>query len=238
MDDVQAGRLSPTELVGHLQRDIADFAQCLEGDLSARVGGCPEWDVGELAAHLGGTHRWATAALASREPPNRPAGPAGADLRQWFDQGAADLLAELGSRDPAQPCWSFAAPHTVGFWVRRQAHETAMHRWDAETAHGLPARIDPELAVDGVGEVVEMMYPRQVAMGRQDPLQAGLVLRAGSHEWLLGGDGPRALLTADPAALLLLLWKRQPLDQVLAGGGRLAGDRSAAETVLAANLTP
>ncbi len=241
MDDVRAGiggRLSPVALVGHLQREVAAFARCLDDDLSAHVGACPGWDVAELATHLGRVHRWATAALSSSDPVGFPPGPASEDVRPWVERGAADLLAELAARDPAQPCWSFAAPHTVGFWVRRQAHESAMHRWDAETALGRPASIDAGLAGDGVAEVVEMMYPRQVSLGRQAALHPALVLRARSHEWVVGGDGPRAVLAADPGELLLLLWKRRTLEEVLAGGGRLEGDRSAAETVLGAKLTP
>ena len=231
-------RLGPNALLEHVRCEVAAFARCLDHDPTAPVRACPGWDVAELATHLGRVHRWATAALSSGDPPDLPARPSGEDLRTWFDEGAVDLLAELGARDPAQPCWTLAAPHTVGFWVRRQAHESAMHRWDAETALGRPASIDAGLAGDGVDEVVEMMYPRQVALGRADAVDAALVLRAGSHEWVVGGEGPRAAIAADPGELLLLLWKRRTLDEVLARGGRLEGDRSAAETVLGAKLTP
>ena len=44
------------------------------------------------------------------------------------------------------------APHTVGFWQRRQAHETAMHRVDAQLAAGEVATIDGALAADGIDE--------------------------------------------------------------------------------------
>ena len=46
------------------------------------------------------------------------------------------------------------------------AHETAIHRWDAERAAGLgpdggpPAGFSPELA-DGVEEVLDVMFPRR-----------------------------------------------------------------------------
>src|SRR3712207_7465665 len=48
--------------------------------------------------------------------------------------------------DPAAPTWSFTTDRTAGFWVRRQALETAVHRWDAQHAAGEPERIDPALA--------------------------------------------------------------------------------------------
>lgn len=224
--------------MAHLQRDVAAFEDCLAGDLTAPVRSCPGWDVAELATHLGRVHRWAGAALMSTDEPRYPSRPDTADLRAWFAEGAADLLIQLGRRDPGQPCWSFWQPQTVAFWVRRQAHETAVHRRDAEGAVGSPGSIDRDLARDGVAEVVEVMYPRQLALGRSQPLDVALILRDGDRQWTLGAAGRRVVLAAGAEDLLLLLWKRRTLDEVLAEGGQLDGERALAESVLAGNLTP
>ncbi len=226
-----AGRLE------HLRAEVEAFRQCLAGDLSAPVAACPGWDVAALATHLGRVHRWATAALRSDDEPAFPPRPGSVPLATWYAEGAAALLGELAARDPAQPCWTLWPPAVVGFWARRQALETLVHRWDAQTALGHPAAIAPDLAADGVGEVVDVMLPRQVALGRQPALSAALELRAGEHSWVVG-DGERAVLTAPAADLLLLLWKRRTLSDVLDAGGVLTGSRGVAETVLAAALTP
>ena len=43
---------------------------------------------------------------------------------------------------------------TVGFWYRRMALETVVHRVDVETGFGVPRAVNAELAVDGIDEVV------------------------------------------------------------------------------------
>lgn len=237
MIDPQAGGYLPT-LLAHLQADLTAFEQSLGADLSAPVPACPGWDAAELAIHLGRTHRWATAALTSTDQPSYPPRPGPAALRGWFGEGAAMLVTELQGRDADQPCWTFWPPHRVAFWVRRQAHETAVHRWDLQSALGVPARLADDLARDGIAEVLEVMYPRQVAVGRQEPVAGGLLLHADPDEWLVGSGPPGAVLTSDAESLLLLLWKRRTLEDVLAAGGHLDGDRAVADAVLGAHLTP
>ena len=65
-------------------------------------------------------------------------------------------MRELDSRDSADLSWAFiAADQTVGFWWRRMAHETAIHRVDAELAVGLaPCAHDERQAADGVAELL------------------------------------------------------------------------------------
>ena len=221
----------------HLGDEVTAFRECLDGDLSAPITACPGWDVAALATHLGRVHRWATAALRSDAEPAFPPRPGAVPLVTWYDEGAGALLGELAGRDPAQPCWTLWPPAEVGFWTRRQALETLVHRWDAQTALGRPTAIDPDLAADGVAEVVDVMLPRQVALGRQPALAVALELRDGDRSLVLG-TGERAVLAAPAADLLLLLWKRRTLAEVLDAGGVLSGPRTVADTVLAAALTP
>ena len=52
-----------------------------------------------------------------------------------------------------------AGPSPLAFWARRQAHETAVHRYDAQSAApgGPPApagAFDPAFAADGVDELI------------------------------------------------------------------------------------
>jgi uncharacterized protein (TIGR03083 family) len=240
------GDLTPAQGLAHTRAGVAAVRTALaEGDPTAAVPACPGWSLRDLAAHVGNLHRWVAGAIveghpntAEVEPPADPAG-----LLTWYDEGATALLDLLAATDPDSPCWSFGPkPRTARFWFRRQAHEHAVHAYDAQSAVGTPARIEPALALDGIDEVVTMFFPRQVRLGRTPALDRSLAIRADDgSRWVLAGDGTEGLTLADaevsgPAeALYLLLWRRITLDDP-----RLVvdGDRAAAEAVLAAAIVP
>lgn len=131
----------------------------------AVVPAVPEWTMAKLVKHVGTTHRWAAANVAAggaRVTPRDldlalPADPSG--YPDWFESGAGDLVAVLRAADPDAPAWSWAAGQTAGFWARRMAHETAVHRWDAESAPGTQTPIPTALAVDGIDERLENLVP-------------------------------------------------------------------------------
>ncbi len=225
-----------------LEQDVAAMTAHLgTGDLTAPVPACPGWDVGDLGAHLGLVHRWATDALTCATPPPMGSAPGRAELAGWFAQGAARLLQALRETDPATECWGFGPrPHTVGFWVRRQALETAVHVWDAATALGRAATVPADLATDGVDEVARMFYPRQVHLGRREAIPAAVLLRSTDTgaEVLLGQGQPGAVLAAPAEALLLLLWGRADLEHLLAGAAVVSGEAELVRAAFAAPLTP
>jgi uncharacterized protein (TIGR03083 family) len=235
--------LSSDAALAHLTAAAERFSAALTGDLAAPVPSCPGWDLRSLAAHLGGVHRWARSALTQPRPDehsdDRPE--PGVDLRPWFDEGAQELIGTLRRTDPATACWTFGPrPGTAAFWFRRQAHETAMHAWDAE--HALRDDVTPfplDLAVDGVDEVVTMFVPRQIRLGRLAPPAQGVELRApdadGTRAWRLGDRGPDAVLSAPAETLLLLLWRRLRPD---AAQVAISGDEAAVRALLSAPLTP
>src|SRR5205823_4315658 len=65
------------------------------------------------------------------------------------------LIATLESADPNVRCWSFLpAPSPLAFWARRQAHETGIHRADAESAGGTVTPFETAFAVDGIEELL------------------------------------------------------------------------------------
>jgi uncharacterized protein (TIGR03083 family) len=223
--------------LAHLRAEVdAVDAVLARASLTEPVAACPGWSLRELVEHLGGVHRWATQ-IVQTGAPQQDEGPSGiADLRAWFADGATELIRTLGASDPEAACWSFTADRTAGFWRRRQALETAVHRWDAERAVGEPGPIDAGLAAAGVTEVVELMTPRQVRMGRIPPLVAGLELRSTDtgSTWQLG-ESRVASVEATAETLLLLLWHRiDPGDPRV----RIEGDRETADAVLRLALAP
>ena len=153
--------------LGHLRRDLSVFGGCLAGDLAAPVEPCGDWTLYDLADHLGQGNLWAAVAVTEKrgdyEGPAAPRDPAG--LATWFSGTAGVLLAALET-DPSTSAWTIAPPPTAGFWQRRRCLETLVHRWDAQHALGIAGQLDPALADDGVAEVVEVIAPRQVRLGR------------------------------------------------------------------------
>lgn len=83
------------------------------------------------------------------------------ELLPWWDEKLAGALAVLA--DPERPAFlPFPAyPNVASSWARRQAHEAAIHRLDAEYAVSLEPSFtyEPGFAADGVDELVSIMAP-------------------------------------------------------------------------------
>lgn len=132
--------------------------------------------------------------------------------------------------------------------MRRQAHETAMHAFDAASSQRAAAGLDPRLALDGIDEVVRMLFPPQVRLERMERLTGSLALEpldAPGARFVLASDGAgpesapdapaQASIRASAQELLLLLWGRLELGAARAS---VEGDREAANRILSARLTP
>jgi uncharacterized protein (TIGR03083 family) len=150
---------------------------------------CPEWTVQRLVAHMATVHDWSGRALRTDpdgDAPQRETPPESWDaLLSWWDERRDALLRTLRERGPDAPAWVFVKPQvpsTAGFWARRQAHETAIHRLDAEHAAAGSARMDAlptlvfdsEFAADGVDEALRLLIPRRLK--REPATEAGTVL--------------------------------------------------------------
>ena len=87
-----------------------------------------------------------------------------------------------------------------------------MHLWDAEQAVGVARPIEAELAWDGVAEVVDVLYPRQVRLGRTTTLTPAVRLTASDlDDSIVIGDGNAVDVVAPAEVLLRTLWHRQQL---------------------------
>jgi uncharacterized protein (TIGR03083 family) len=140
--------------------ESALFVEALSGaDLTLRVPTCPDWTLHELAQHVGQTHRMATGLVTQRAtaPPDsstpRPTAPEDNDgLCAWLAAGAGELVDSIRVAGPEGPVWTFAGDQNAGFWARRMAHETTVHRADAELALGRTYTLDADLAADAISE--------------------------------------------------------------------------------------
>lgn len=190
-------------------------AELGSADLTAEVPTCPGWTLADLAEHLRVTHLWAAHAVAEGNPDGTPA-PGMRDrpsLVAGYRAAAGHIIHVLDTTPADAPVWAFGPkPRVAAFWRRRQVHETQIHLYDALAASGREGEweIAPELAWDGVDEVVSMFYPRQVRLGRSEPVAGTLRLRAADVGATLDlGDAEPVIEIEDSAAhLLLMLWKR------------------------------
>lgn len=167
------------EYLDAIERETRRFREVLAGQPAGiRVPSCPDWDVDDLVWHLGGEvqHFWAWIIAHSPEPPDEYAEPQRPEGRRALlaalDRAHGDLMLRLRNADPAEGAWSWASDtdlHTVGFTMRRQAHEALIHRVDAELAAGARTPVDPRLAADGFTECLEIMYAGLPSWGRFAP---------------------------------------------------------------------
>jgi uncharacterized protein (TIGR03083 family) len=137
------------------------------GAMEVRVPTCPDWTVADLVVHIGLLWGWVAEIVTTKARPDRGEAPedrSDQPLRDWAGGRAAAVVAALGAADPEADCWTFGLPRTTRFWFRRQALETTLHAWDAETAVGTASRIDPDVAADGVDEHLHVMVPRLVRL--------------------------------------------------------------------------
>jgi uncharacterized protein (TIGR03083 family) len=200
--------------------------------LAAPVPSCPPWRVRDLLRHLRYVHWWAATHVREgrdglmagpSEAELLHGGPPDDELLDAYRDGHRALVETLSSADPAIACATFLpAPSPLAFWARRQAHETAIHRADAElAATGTVTAFDPEFAADGVDELVMGFAPRdRPATGASPAIALGLRATDTGDAWHAGigadgvhahrGEGHADAVMSGPASgLYLLLWNRQ-----------------------------
>lgn len=205
-----------------------------EADPAAPVPGCPDWCAADLVEHVGGVYQWATHVVRTGDPAADVA-PAPTDLGElpgWFRTHADELVRVLVGTDPDQETWTFGRGRgSAGWWTRRQTHETTLHTFDLLDSQGRSEEWDipAPLAWDAVREVVTLFYPRQLRMGRIEPLPGTLLLTATDldAEPVAVGEGRPVVEVNAPASELVLLAYRR----------RTSADPAAAE-LFAHGLTP
>lgn len=219
------------EYVASLDRDGNALAAAAErAGPDAEVPTCPGWRVRDLLLHLGGVHSWAASfpATARTEPYTADEEATffprvdDADLVDWYRARHADAVRTFAAADPARPCWSFVpAPSPLASWVRRQAHETAIHRVDAESTVGSRPTWSPGFAADGVDELICGFFggPGRRKLRADPPTSMTVVADDADAAWhirleperrfVVRGREPADLTVIGPANdLYLLLWNR------------------------------
>lgn len=204
-----------------VRREAAALAAAAgKAGLDAPVPSCPGWDVAELLAHIGRVHRWARSVLAGEQTFPDVEVPPGPQRPAWVTAGAIDLADALAAADPHAPAWSWTDDRTVGFWARRQAAETAIHRVDAELAAGEPGPVERGLAVDAIDEFLDMLTARREAPALPTAGSVHLHCTDGEGEWLVRLTDTGPVVTREHAKGDVAL-RGAASDLLLVGYGRL-----------------
>jgi uncharacterized protein (TIGR03083 family) len=219
--------------VGQEGRLLAEAAE--QSGLDVDIPTCPGWDMRELLRHLSEIHLWAAGLVAQRTTKLWPDDisehadswpdlavfwPDDDKLIDWYLDTNANLVQALESAPQDLDCPTFLpAPSPLAMWARRQAHETAVHRFDAQNAAGSPSGFDPVFAADGIDELLSGFAPRR----NEFPIAIDqtMVVHAGDTDdrWHLTigpegiatdrGDGSADVtLGGDASDLYLVLWNR------------------------------
>ncbi|HEV8295642.1 MAG TPA: maleylpyruvate isomerase family mycothiol-dependent enzyme, partial [Acidimicrobiales bacterium] len=148
-----------------LAAELGRFADTARGvDPATPVPTCAPWDLGRLLKHVGLIHRWAEQMV--REGSDTAVDQRSLDLGlpddredypEWLAAGAKQLVATLRAADPDRPMWAWGPDQHARFWSRRMVHEAVIHHADAQLAVHATPRVDPDLAVDGIDEFLEIL---------------------------------------------------------------------------------
>lgn len=229
--------------------DKSRYLTCLESDFrrlrevaplapTAEVPSCPGWTMADLVSHVAKVYVDKTETIRARQeqpwPPELPA----ADPIEALDTTYTALVKELTDRPDAEISASWYKPdQTVGFWVRRMAQETVIHRVDGELAAGVPlAPIPDDLALDGIDEVLVCFLAYSAAeyaeyLGEALATADGRAVRvdAGATSWSVriapdtieistAPTETAARVSGSPTDVLLWLWRRTDADAVSIDG--------------------
>ncbi|MCP4966913.1 MAG: maleylpyruvate isomerase family mycothiol-dependent enzyme [bacterium] len=242
--------LSVADYLAHLDADAHLLAAAAVRGPDAMVPGCPAWTVSDLLSHVAAVHARSSdiveQGLVDRWP-ERARPPAGVDPLDWYRSGADRLCRVLAAADPTAPAQGFGGVTTIEFWIRRMAHETAVHRIDAEQAHGYESLFDAELASDGIDELFDVFATRIPSSAEFLPSEDLVRIDAGGRPRILRFgravgesrgkrfDILKAVLdpdaTADtavagePDRVLLWMWGRASLEGISASGDPQIVDR-------------
>ncbi len=233
--------MDPQTYLDAVEREGRRLLDVAGGCLHQQVPSCPDWDVAALVGHLGWVYEYVTQLVAERstERPDlrAPVPPERAEERlEWTGKRWQELLSALESADPDAPCWNWAGTGRAGFYHRRMAHETVLHRWDVEGAAGTRTPLDSELAADGVDELIHVGMQHSSNPNKRYEYPPGslhLHRTDGEGEWLLRNEDGRLVATHEHAKgdvavrgtgdnLLLYLWGRGGSDLEVFGDPELA----------------
>lgn len=244
------------EIASHitiLRQEAKLFSEAADrGGLDVEIEWCPGWDMRDLVRHLSEIHLWAAGHVSTRAtkdwvddlselsgywPDLAVFWPEDDDLVAYYLETNANLVRELETAPEDLDTMTFLpAPSPLAMWARRQAHETAVHRFDAQSAAGIETHYEAEFASDGVDEILAAFAPRKdsfpidaargMAVHATDTGDRWNVTMAPDGISTFQGEGPADVsLQGRAEDLYLALWNRGDDSAI-----EVEGDRELFET--------
>lgn len=238
--------LAKERYIAALGRDGAAAIAAASENLAAPVPSCPGWDAHRLIGHLGRVYcsvrehvvRRASEVVPAEEIPKPPAGEA---VLAWCEEALSNVASALEGIEADDAVWSWAGEgyQNGAFYHRRMAHETLIHRWDAENAVGETQPLDDDLAADNIDELLQVVLPFTITNWKRPIPQGTLHLHriGGEGEWTVVPDDDSiavslehakgdAAVRGSAADLALFIWERRGIDDL---GIEVFGSREIAE---------
>lgn len=213
-----------------IEAEGARVVAALKADPVATIPWSDTWTVATCAQHVGSGHH-----VVARVVKDRPTADFSLfstlavpelhspELADWVAEGTAAVVAIMRTTDADAECWSWwPERRTAGFWQRRMAQETLVHRWDTELGAGIRgAPMDPAVAADGVDEYLDV-FAGMTRLLHAAPAGPSIHVHCtdSDGEWLveLPAEGERVLtrqhakaavaLRGPAEGLLLTMWGR------------------------------
>lgn len=212
------------ELVAAVRREgEATLAAAKQGDVPVPT--CGDWTMSDLLRHVAEVYTWVAHIVTERvteRPPREPA-PDDVDPVELLGDRLDELVSAFSTTEAQTPVWNWSSePGVAAFWARRMAHESAIHRNDAQRAHGVAQPIDAELAHDGMDELIDVIIPRVIERDELTlPTMSVSFVATDEGDWhvQLGEDGlqrldvakePTVTARGTASALLLAAYGRVP----------------------------
>jgi uncharacterized protein (TIGR03083 family) len=223
--------LTNAEYLAVLRREGGAFADSIAQAMNASIASCEPWVGTDLLWHMIEVHySWKFIAESHLMNPDDyvpRSKPDDKDLLTEYRAGLDELISVLSSLAPARSCWTWAGIQDVAWVIRRMAHETAVHAWDAHCAAGVLHEINAALASDGIDEFVHVMLVSNMRE-EQGPLRGSVHIHCTDvdGEWLIVPTGTSDVVVTrehskgdcairgSASSLLLGLWRRVPMSSL------------------------
>jgi uncharacterized protein (TIGR03083 family) len=230
MRSVAGTELSREQYLVHLNADYQLLAAAIP-DAPVDVPSCPGWSTNDLAKHMAQVYLHQAFVVETGNTPEQKEHlsryPRTDDYLEFMGWGFEAITKALDINRPERPTWSWHhSDFSVDFWFRRMAHETVIHRIDAELAISSVTPIDESLALDGVDEVLDFL-PLLGSWPEAPNVDFGIVsivasTAAGTKVWDLSftdkaatvsaaaepNETARLVISGDAEAMDLYLWGR------------------------------
>jgi uncharacterized protein (TIGR03083 family) len=226
--------LSPEVYLGHVRAESARLGEVARMGLDAAVPSCPGWTVESVVRHVATVYVHKVEVLRLGALPDPwPPDFSERDALEWYDEARAAIVDALEKAGTELETWTFNPDDkTSGFWYRRMALETVVHRIDVEQAHEVVTPIDPELALDGIDE---LLYPNLGGPWWEEgdtehPIDAAVRITADGRSWTVRADATSVVVSqgaegevaaeifGSADAVFLWLWGRRDASAIRSAG--------------------